>query len=322
MLNSILAAVFGVAVIGAGTFELLTIPQRLPASQIAAEGSGDAKRGERIFWAGGCVSCHAPSKAKGEDRLKLGGGDPLVTRFGTFHAPNISPDKADGIGNWTLADFANALQRGVDPKGRHLYPAFPYTSYVHLTKGDVADLWAYLKTLPKVSGKAPADDLPFPLNIRRGIGLWKLAFLGDGSPVIKLPPDASQQAHTGQYLVEGPGHCGQCHTPRSFGGVGGMEPSQWLAGAPNPEGKGKVPNITPSKAGIGSWSASDIAYFLQSGFTPSFDSVGGSMVEVQENIAKLPDADRQAIAAYLKAVPPQPGAPGGGGGTAAAATVN
>ncbi|MBO0661019.1 cytochrome c [Jiella sp. MQZ9-1] len=308
MLNTILIGVFVVLLAGAGTFKVLTIPHRLNADQIAAEGSGDASRGERMFWAGGCVSCHAPSKAKGDDRLKLGGGDPLNTDFGTFHAPNISPDPDDGIGRWTLADFANAMQRGVDPTGRHLYPAFPYTSYVTMKKQDIADLWAFLKTLPPVKGKAPANDLIFPFNIRPAVGLWKLVFLGDGRPVIQLPEDASKAAHTGQYLVEGPGHCGQCHTPRSFGGAGGLETGEWLAGAPNPDGKGRIPNITPSNAGIGSWSANDITYFLESGFTPDFDSVGGSMVEVQENMAKLTKADREAIAAYLKAIPPQDGA--------------
>ncbi|MCB8836193.1 cytochrome c [Aurantimonas sp. VKM B-3413] len=319
MLNSVLAGILAIVLIGAGAFELLTIPQRLPASQIADEGAGEASRGERIFWAGGCSSCHAAKDAKGEEKLKLGGGAPLKTEFGTFYAPNISPDPVDGIGGWTLADFANALQRGVDDEGRHLYPAFPYTSYVKLKPGDVADLWAFLKTLPKIEGQAPQNDLPFPFNIRRGIGLWKLVFMDGSGPVIDLPADAPKAAHDGQYLVEGPGHCGQCHTPRSFGGAGALMASQWLAGAPNPEGKGKVPNITPSKAGIGSWSAKDIAYFLESGFTPDFDSVGGSMVDVQENMARLPAADREAIAVYLKAIPAR-GGPAVGTGEAAAAT--
>lgn len=307
MLKKLLIALVVLVLVALGGLYALSRPERLDPDQIAAEGSGDATRGERLFWAGGCVSCHAPSKVKGEDRLNLAGGDPLNTQFGTFHAPNISPDPDDGIGRWTLADFANALQRGVDPEGRHLYPAFPYTSYVRMTKEDVADLWAFLKTLPPVTGNAPANDLDFPFNIREGVGLWKLVFLGDGSPVLTLPDGASEAAHSGQYLVEGPGHCGECHTPRSFSGAGGLDTAEWLAGAPNPEGKGNVPNITPSKAGIGSWSAEDIAYYLESGFTPDFDSVGGAMVEVQENMAKLPASDREAIAAYLKAVPARGG---------------
>ncbi|WAP70100.1 cytochrome c [Jiella pelagia] len=307
MFKKILIGLIVILLIAGGVLFVLLQPNRLDPGQIAAEGSGDAARGERMFWAGGCVSCHAPAKAEGDDRLKLSGGAPLNTQFGTFHAPNISPDPEDGIGNWTLADFANAMQRGVDPEGRHLYPAFPYTSYVRMQKQDVADLWAFLKTLPPVKGAAPGNDLAFPFNIRPAVGLWKLAFLGDGSPAIDLPADASEAARLGQYLVEGPGHCGECHTPRGFDGAGGLDTSEWLAGAPAPEGKGNVPNITPSEAGIGAWSAEDIAYFFESGFTPDFDSVGGSMVEVQENLAKLSASDREAIAAYLKAIAPHGG---------------
>ena len=145
-------------------FALLTMPRRLPARDIAPLASADAARGERIFRAGGCTSCHAAKGAKGADRLKLGGGAPLVTKFGTFHAPNISPHLQDGIGGWNLADFANAMQRGVSPDGHFYYPAFPYTSYARMRPGDVADLYAYLRTLPPVSGEAPANDIGFPVQ--------------------------------------------------------------------------------------------------------------------------------------------------------------
>lgn len=295
-------AILALVVLAGGAFLWLTQPGRLAASDIAAEGSGDAGRGERLFWAGGCVSCHAAAKSEGEAQLRLAGGAPLVTDFGTFHAPNISPDPTDGIGAWTLADFANAMQRGVAPNGAPLYPAFPYTSYARMTKEDVADLFAYLKTLPPVSGAAPANELSFPFNIRRGVGIWQLAFL-DPAPVVALPADASEEVRRGQYLVEGPGHCGECHTPRLYGGLGGLDKAKWLSGAPAAEGAGNVPDITPSDRGIGDWSQSDIAYYLETGFTPDFDSVGGAMVEVQKNMAKLPAEDREAIAGYLKALP-------------------
>ena len=286
---------------GAFLFGQLTKPQRLPTAAIAAETSGDPGRGARIFWAGGCASCHAAVGAKGDDRLRLG-GRPLATPFGTFQSPNISGDPIDGIGGWRLVDFANAMQRGVDPSGHHLYPAFPYTSYIKLAPGDVADLFAYIKTLPRVVGKQPETVLAFPYNVRRGIGLWKLLYLGDSAPVVALPA-GDALVRRGQYLVEGPGHCGQCHTARSLDGLGGLDTAHWLGGAPNPEGKGRIPNITPAKAGIGAWSADDIETYLETGFTPDYDSVGGSMVEVQKNMAKLPKADRTAIAAYLKAIP-------------------
>lgn len=296
----LLSRLLALAVIGGIGFFLLTIPGKLDESEIAAEGSGDAQAGARLFWAGGCASCHAAADAKGDDRLRLGGGAPLDTPFGTFYGPNLSPH-ADGLGDWTLADFANAMQRGVGKSGRHLYPAFPYTSYVKMTAADIADLYAYLRTLPPVAGKAPENALGFPYNVRRGLGLWKIAFAEDDAPIIALPEDASPDVRRGQYLVEGPGHCGQCHTPRTQNGLGALDHSQWLAGAPNPDGRGRIPNITP---GALKWSTEEIADYLATGFTPEYDSVGGSMVEVQENMAKLPPEDRAAIAAYLKAIPP------------------
>lgn len=287
-----------VAAAGGLLFWFLTAPDRLGAATVLPQ--GDAVRGEAVFWAGGCASCHARPGAKGDARLELGGGRRLVTEFGTFVAPNISSDPAGGIGAWSPADFANALLRGISPDGRHYYPAFPYTSYARMTAGDTADLFAYMKTLPAVTEHAPDHELGFPFTFRRGIGLWKWLNLVPGS-VVALGEGADEPLKRGRYLVEGPGHCGECHTPRDI--TGGLEYSRWLAGARAAEGDGKVPNITGGEGGISSWSAKDIAYYLESGFTPEFDSVGGAMVEVQENMAKLPAADRDAIAAYLKAVP-------------------
>lgn len=284
-------------------FWLLTMPRPLGPQAVAALSPGDAAKGERIFWAGGCVSCHARPGAKGDARLELAGGLELKTPFGIFIPPNISPDKTDGIGAWTLHDFADALKRGVSPDGRHYYPAFPYPSYARMRLSDVADLFAFMKTLPPVRGVTPPHKLSFPFTIRRGIGLWKLLYLSS-DPVIPLAAGAPAKVLAGRYLVEGPGHCGECHTPRSI--IGGTRDDLWLSGAVAAEGKGNVPNITSGQGGIGDWSEKDIAYYLESGFTPDFDSVGGAMVDVQENIAHLPAADREAIAAYLKAVPPHP----------------
>ncbi|HWK65438.1 MAG TPA: cytochrome c [Rhizobiaceae bacterium] len=296
------AAVVVGGVLGAG-FWFLTAPTRLSAAEVAALGTGDAGRGERIFWAGGCTSCHARPKAEGSAKLELAGGLALKTAFGTFVAPNISQDAHDGIGNWSLEDFANAMLRGVSPDGRHYYPAFPYPSYTRMDPADVADLYAYMKTLPAVTGPAPDHSLAFPFGIRRGIGLWKHRYL-NSAPVIEFDRSAPDAVLRGRYLVEGPGHCGECHTPRDF--AGGADKGKWLAGAVAAEGTGVIPNITSGEGGIGSWSASEIESFLETGFTPDFDSVGGSMVAVQQNMAKLAPEDRAAIAAYLKAVPAHP----------------
>ncbi len=295
----------GIVVIGAAVAIagwVLSAPVRLDDATLTAAGPGDAARGERIFSAGGCTSCHAAPGSQGDARLRLTGGVQLKTPFGTFVAPNISQDPTDGVGGWSFADFANAMMRGVAPDGSHLYPAFPYTSYARMKPADVADLYAYMKTLPAVAGRTPGHSLGFPFNIRRGLGLWKRLYLDiDGQPVVALPEGAPEPVLVGRYLVEGPGHCGECHTPRDF--IGGMKTDAWLAGAVAAEGEGVVPNITGGEGGL-NWSADEIAYFLESGFTPDFDSVGGSMVEVQKNMARLSADDRAAIAAYLKAVPP------------------
>jgi mono/diheme cytochrome c family protein len=298
----VIAAIIFAAISGLAVW-LLTKPNRLGAEELAAFPAGDAARGQRIYWAGGCTGCHAKEKSKGEELFELPGDIKLETPFGDFVAPNISQHEIDGIGAWSLEDFANAMMRGVSPDGRHYYPAFPYTSYARMSPGDIADLYAFMKTLPAVEGRADEHSLGFPYTIRRGIGLWKRLYLS-GEPIIALRKDASDQLKLGRYLVEGPGHCGECHTPRSF--TGGADKDQWLAGAVAAEGDGVVPNITPGEGGIGSWSQSEIVTLLESGVTPEFDSVGGQMAEVQRNMARLSADDRAAMAAYLKAVPARP----------------
>ncbi|MVA24449.1 cytochrome c [Agrobacterium vitis] len=290
------ALVAGVALVGAYVFAVA--PHRQPATVWAATTAPDLTNGKRMFFAGGCSSCHAAPGASGDARLLLTGGVALKTQFGTFHVPNISPDPKAGIGQWTLAEFGDAVTRGIGPSGENLYPAFPYTSYARMKPQDVADLYGYLKTLPVSSNVAPPHELGFPFNQRLALTGWKLLFLNDKPRVTLASADA--QVQRGQYLVEGPGHCGECHTPRNV--IGGLKVDQWLAGGPNPEGEGRIPDITPGSDSMGKWSKDEIASYLETGFTPDFDSVGGSMVEVQKNLAELPAEDRAAIAAYLKAI--------------------
>ena len=279
----------------------VTRPQTLAAADLPDHRS-DPVAGERIFWAGGCASCHASpvngKRARGDDKLLLGGGLELDTPYGVFRVPNISPHTDDGIGGWSMEDFVNAMQRGVSPDGQHYYPSFPYTSYARMPVEDVMDLKAFLDTLSPVDGRVGAHSLGFPWSVRRGIGAWKRLYLVTEPLAQGASPTLVER---GRLLVEGAGHCGECHTPRDR--FGGLLRERWLAGAPNPEGKGRVPNITPGGKNISEWSAADIAYYLESGFTPDFDTVGGSMVAVQENMAKLSAEDRAAIAAYLQALP-------------------
>ena len=302
-MRRVLYAGAALVVIAGAAGWLLTAPSPLEASAISGLQPGDATRGEAVFWAGGCTSCHAKQGSEGEAQLELGGGLGLRSDFGTFVAPNISPHATDGIGSWSELDFVNAMMRGVAPNGSHYYPAFPYASYARMTEQDVVDLFAFIKTLPSVEGRASENDVSFPFSVRRGVGLWKTMYFSD-DPVVELPKDADPKVLRGQYLVEGAGHCGECHTPRDL--AGGHDKSQWLAGGPSMEGSGRIPNITPSEDGIGEWSESDIAYYLESGFTPEFDSAGGEMAKVIRNMAKLTAEDREAIAAYLKAIPAKP----------------
>ncbi len=284
------------AVVAASVGLYLTQPERVSAAELPTR-APDLANGELVFHAGGCAGCHAAPGAKDEARLVLAGGLQLATPFGTFTVPNISPSE-EGIGGWSQADFVTALKHGTSPEGQHYYPAFPYTSYARMTDEDLLDLQGYIMTLPPSDSQPPGHALGFPFNIRRGLGLWKLLYLDPG-PVMVVGDDP--QLLRGRYLVEGPGHCAECHTPRDM--IGGLKTGQWLGGAPNPEGPGVIPNITPGGKNVGSWAAADIAYFLETGFTPDFDSVGGSMVEVVANISQLPPGDRDAIAAYLQAIP-------------------
>lgn len=289
----------GTALLAAGMAAMLTRPAPLDPAFVTSLPAGDAARGQTVFWAGGCASCHSVPKSEGEARIVLAGGRELETEFGTFVVPNISPARGAGLGGWTIGDFANAMIAGVSPERSHYYPSFPYNSYQKMAPQDLSDLWAFLQTLPPSDNRPAENALKFPFSIRASVGGWKLLFL-DASPRVALETDDAKVLR-GQYLVEGPGHCGECHTPRNA--LGGFKAGQWLAGAANPDGEGRIPNITPGAKDAGRWSEAEIVAYLETGFTPEFDSVGGSMVEVQKNMANLPKADLEAIAAYLKAVP-------------------
>jgi len=300
MLRRILLAAIVLAVLGLAVFWWLTIPEVVTAGALPAR-KPDLANGLTTFNAGGCSSCHAAPNQP--DRTKLGGGLAIPSPFGTFYAPNISPDPNDGIGRWSEADFVTAVLKGTSPAGAHYFPAFPYASYQHAKIEDVRDLFAYLKTLPPVTGRVRDHDVPFPFNIRRNIGIWNLLFL-DGKPFV---PDAARSAawNRGAYLVNSLGHCAECHSPRNF--LGGIIDAQRFAGGPNPEGEGWVPNIT--QKGLGEWSTKDVANFLKTGELPEGDNAGGLMARVIKNTSQLSAEDRAAMAEYLKSLPPVEGPP-------------
>jgi mono/diheme cytochrome c family protein len=299
----------GILVAALAVVWVLTLPATVPASALPAY-TPNVDNGRTMFNAGGCASCHATPAGEPDkmDRTRLGGGLALKSPFGTFYVPNISPDPSDGIGEWSEANFVTALWKGTSPWGKNLFPAFPYTSYQNMALADMRDLFGYLKTLPPVTGRTRRHDLMFPFNLRRLVGVWKLLFLHDGT----FAPDPSQSAQwsRGAYLVNGPGHCAECHSPRNF--LGAIVESQRFAGGPSPDGKSFMPNITPvglqhwSKDDI-AWSQSDIASFLESGMDPSGDYAGDVMAEVIRNTSLLDAADRAAIAAYIVSLPPRQG---------------
>lgn len=290
MPRKILKSIVLLAALAAGTGWVLTAPDTVdPAVYSGLQ--GDAARGERVFHAAGCASCHTAPKAEHSAAPVLSGGRAFGSDFGTFYAPNISSDPVNGIGTWSAIDLANAMTRGTSPDGRHYYPAFPYTTYVRSAPQDVTDLHAFLQTLPADATPSKAHDVGFPFSIRRSLGGWKLLFF---RPDWVTPSGENER---GRYLVEALGHCGECHTPRNA--LGGLDYSRWLGGAPNPSGRGTIPNLTPAKL---DWSIPDLIEYFTSGFTPDFDSAGGEMAEVVQNLANLPKDDKQAIAAYLKAL--------------------
>lgn len=292
MLNRPVLILAGVGVLAGAAFWALTVPEGAGSASIRT-GAPDIENGRTVFAAAGCASCHAEPGQP--NPLLLGGGLRLASPFGTFTVPNISPDRDAGMGGWTDEEFATALLAGTAPDGRHLYPAFPYTSYRRMTAEDVRDLRGFMETLPASANRPGGHD--FPLNlavVRRGVGLWKRLYFRDGAePAQDGGPDGPTR---GAYLVETLGHCAECHSPRDV--LGGVVAERRYGG----DGT-RAPNITPGQGGIGDWSLDDIAFMLEDGSTPEGDVVGREMAEVIKNTAQLSAEDRTAMAEYLKQLP-------------------
>ncbi len=244
---------------------------------------------------GGCTNCHTR-----ENGPAMAGGDPLVTPYGTFFAPNITADPETGIGDWSLADFRRAMREGRAPDGTPYYPAFPYTSYHRMTDEDLAALFAYLRSLPAVRSPSPPHELRFPYRFRSGLSLWQWLFHRPRP----FAPDPARDAlwNRGAYLVLGPGHCGECHTPRGW--FGQLDPARAFTGNPEgPEGV-RVPDITADpERGIGGWSLEQIVFYLEIGMRPDGDFAEGAMAKIiDRGTSRLPAEDRLAIATYLKSL--------------------
>ena len=256
------------------------------------------RQGEYLFRAAGCANCHSDEKNKG---APLAGGRALDTPFGTFYSPNITPDPETGIGRWSEADFVRALREGLDDKGNHLYPAFPYTSYTQLTDADLHAIRIYLFNQKPVRQTNKPHELPWYLRSRASLRIWKILFFNPAP--FQPQPDNSAAWNRGAYLATAVAHCGECHTPRNF--LGGFKQSQRFAGNPDGVDSAKVPNITPDKkTGIGKWSQSDLVEYLETGAMPDGDYAGDAMAEViDNNLSHLTKDDRKAIAVYVMSLP-------------------
>jgi mono/diheme cytochrome c family protein len=263
----------------------------------SASAQGDAKRGEYLAKAGGCLGCHTEDK---QDAVPYAGGRELKTPFGVFYGPNITPHQQAGIGRWTDADFMRAIRHGRRPDGANYFPAFPYPSFTNITDNDLRDLWAYLRTLPASSQPSREHDLWFVFGWRFLVTVWKWFFFTPGSFVnAQGVPDI---VNRGAYLVQALGHCGECHTPRNF--VGGPKRGRFVAGSKGPKGE-DVPNLTPT--GLKKWSDKELQDFLVTGLTPDGELPAEAMGEVISNTtSQLTPPDLAALIAYLRSLPPLP----------------
>ncbi|ETF01440.1 hypothetical protein W822_16760 [Advenella kashmirensis W13003] len=252
-------------------------------------------RGKYLTQIGNCVGCHTAVNTP-----EFSGGSGLKTQFGTFFAPNITPDPEKGIGRWSADDFWQVLHNGKAPDGSLLYPAFPYQSYSHLSRADSDAIFSYLKTLPASDRQAPAHDLRTPFNMRFLLAFWRALYFRPADAVAQTP--ASDDAPLrGRHLVDGIAHCAECHTPRNR--LGGMDVSRSLQGGKMSDGIWYAPALTgDTDGGLGHWSEQDIADLLLTGLS-AHGAVVGPMSEALRGVQYLNGQDVSDIAVYLKSLP-------------------
>jgi len=272
---------------------LLTAP--IPDS---APNADAVRRGQYLARVGDCLSCHLAPGGQ-----PFAGGYGLNTPFGVIYASNITPDRETGIGAWTADDFYRALHDGVGAGGEHLYPAFPYPWFERVSRADSDALYAYLRTVPAVHANPPANALPFPLNIRAAVMGWNLLFFKHTA----FTPDPGQSAewNRGAEIVTGLGHCSGCHSPTNQ--LGGVIASRDLQGATLDNYV--APDLTANpRTGLGAWSVDEVAEYLKSGRNDRANA-GAAMADViTYSTSLLTDADRHAVAVYLKSLPASPDA--------------
>ncbi len=264
--------------------------QNVPSGQDFSE----IERGRYLVILGDCTACHTDPRS----HTPFAGGRPIETPFGTVLAANITPDRESGIGRWSEADFDTAVRRGRMPGGGRLYPAMPYPYYTRMSKEDTRAIFAYLQTVPPVHNRVQSNQLPFPFSIRGLMAVWDALFFDEGAfkPNTQRPPAWNR----GAYLVQGPGHCAACHTPKGW--LGGDKNKQSLRGY-SLQGW-FAPDITSDRnTGIWNWSEDDISEYLRNGHNRFAGATGPMAEEVSDSSSKMTEADVRAIALYLKDQP-------------------
>jgi mono/diheme cytochrome c family protein len=274
---------------------ILLLASVVAAGRAAATQQSLAERGEYLARAGDCVSCHTAN-----DGALFAGGVRVDTPFGYMLSSNITPDPDTGIGRWSSADFYRAVHEGVNKRGKDMFPTMPYDFYTKLTRADVDAIYAYLRTVKPVRNAVDVNHLRFPFNLRWTMGAWRELYFNEGT--YKPDPTKSAAWNRGAYLVEGPGHCSDCHSPRNL--LSGIEKNRDFSGAVV-DGWFALDITSDIATGLGSWSIEEIAAYLKTGVTKSKNAALGPMADfIRNSTSYLTDADRLAMAEYLKSIPP------------------
>lgn len=262
----------------------------------AAESKADLiKKGEYLTRVGDCVACHTVSEQK-----LFAGGHAMRTPFGTIYTPNITPDDHTGIGQWTFEHFWQALHQGKGYKGEFLYPAFSYTSYTKVTRADALAIYTYLQSVPAIKQKNKDHSLSFPYNIRSALYAWRLLYFKAG----EYQADSSQtdEWNRGAYLVQGLGHCNECHTTRNA--LGAMDQKSPLSGGQIPVQGWYAPNLSMQKGGgLEGWNEEDMITLLKTGFSKKGGAIGPMADVVRNSTQYFTDSDLKAVAVYLQTLP-------------------
>ncbi|SEJ53234.1 c-type cytochrome [Frateuria terrea] len=310
-------AVLGLLVAGVAWWLFAQHHAALPPARTTAAKLQDPQliaRGAYLAAIGDCAACHTAQGGQ-----PYAGGRALPTPFGDVPAPNLTPDDATGLGQWSFDAFWRALHEGVGRDGHALYPAFPYTSYTRVSRQDAFALFAYLRSLPPVRSETGAPSLRFPYDLRASLATWRTLYFRPGEFV----PDPKQSAewNRGAYLVQGLGHCNECHVARD--NLGGLPKGETLTGGQIPAQNWYAPDLsTRAHGGLEGWRADDIVALLKTGQSAKGAAFGPMADVVTQSTQHMRDDDLRAIATYLQSLPPRPARAGGGSEVDATALIS